>query len=205
MLELKNVTISHNGQTLMSGISLVAAKGEVTAICGPSGCGKTTLLRTIMGFHTADKGYISIEGELVTPLSAPSFRQMMAYVPQDLSFPVETVAELVELPFTLKANQSRPFSRNKAMELWNALGLDHQLYDKPISEISGGERQRIMIANLGLMEKSIVIVDEPTSALDPDSAARVALFLRQIARNGAAVIVVTHDPNFTADKVISVV
>ena len=62
-----------------------------------------------------------------------------------------------------------------------------------------------MIANLGLMEKSIIVVDEPTSALDPDSAARVALFLRQIARNGAAVIVVTHDTNFTADKVISVV
>ena len=100
MLELKNVTISHNGATLVDHLSFCAEKGEITTICGPSGCGKTTLIRAMMGFHPVDKGFITVNGELLTPLSAPAFRKFMAYVPQDLSFPVDTVAELANMPFT---------------------------------------------------------------------------------------------------------
>ena len=86
MLELKNVTISHNGATLVDHLSFCAEKGEITTICGPSGCGKTTLIRAMMGFHPVDKGFITVNGELLTPLSAPAFRKFMAYVPHDLSF-----------------------------------------------------------------------------------------------------------------------
>ena len=192
MLELKNVAVSHNGKQLFEGLSFVARNDEVTAISGPSGCGKTTLLKVLLGLHPADEGYVSIDGELITALSAPTFRQMFAYMPQDISFAVDTVKELVELPFTLKTNCGQNFSKEKVMEQWRMLALDPSLYDKRTCEISGGERQRIMIANLGLLNKRIVLADEPTSALDQLSATLVGDYLKRLASQGAVVIVVSH-------------
>lgn len=200
MLELKNVAFSHSGRLLQQGLSFVAERGKVTAVSGPSGCGKTTMLRAILGFHPVDKGFISIDGELVTALSAQAFRQLVAFVPQELSFPQDRVKDLVELPFRLKANSSQPFSRERVMDQWHRLGLDSSLYDKRLSDISGGERQRIMIANLGLLGKPLVLVDEPTSALDPQSASLVATFLQELALKGAAVLAVTHSTEFVCDN-----
>ncbi len=200
MLELKNVAFSHSGRLLQQGLSFVAERGKVTAVSGPSGCGKTTMLRAILGFHPVDKGFISIDGELVTALSAQAFRQLVAFVPQELSFPQDRVKDLVELPFRLKANSPLPFSRERIMDQWHRLGLDSSLYDKRLSDISGGERQRIMIANLGLLGKPLVLVDEPTSALDPQSASLVATFLQELALKGAAVLAVTHSTEFVCDN-----
>ena len=200
MLELKNVAFSHSGRLLQQGLSFVAERGKVTAVSGPSGCGKTTMLRAILGFHPVDKGFISIDGELVTALSAQAFRQFVAFVPQELSFPHDRVKDLVELPFRLKANSSLSFSRERVMDQCHRLGLDSSLYDKRLSDISGGERQRIMIANLGLLGKPLVLVDEPTSALDPQSASLVATFLQELALKGAAVLAVTHSTEFVCDN-----
>lgn len=200
MLELKNVAFSHSGRLLQQGLSFVAERGKVTAVSGPSGCGKTTMLRAILGFHPVDKGFISIDGELVTALSAQAFRQFVAFVPQELSFPQDRVKDLVELPFRLKANSPLPFSRERVMDQWHRLGLDSSLYDKRLSDISGGERQRIMIANLGLLGKPLVLVDEPTSALDPQSASLVATFLQELALKGAAVLAITHSTEFVCDN-----
>ena len=200
MLELKNVAFSHSGRLLQQGLSFVAERGKVTAVSGPSGCGKTTMLRAILGFHPVDKGFISIDGELVTALSAQAFRQLVAFVPQELSFPQDRVKDLVELPFRLKANSPLPFSREMVMDQWHRLGLDSSLYDKRLSDISGGERQRIMIANLGLLGKPLVLVDEPTAALDPQSASLVATFLQELALKGAAVLAVTHSTEFVCDN-----
>ena len=197
MLELKNVTISHNGATLVDHLSFCAEKGEITTICGPSGCGKTTLIRAMMGFHPVDKGFITVNGELLTPLSAPAFRKFLAYGPQDLSLPVDTVAELASMPCTIA------ISRESITEQWKDLALDKSLYDKLANEISGGERQRVIIASLSLLNKPIVIVDEPTSALDQESSKLVANFLHRLAQKGSAVIVVTHNPDFYSDKKIT--
>ena len=200
MLELKNVAVSHNGKRLFERLSFVAADGKVTVVSGKSGCGKTTLLRAIMGLHPLDEGFISIDGELITALSAPAFRQWMAYIPQDISFPVGTVEELTRLPFTLKANASLPYTRERVMEQWHQIGLDASLFTKRVSEVSGGERQRIMLATLGMLEKRIVIVDEPNSALDHMASTLVNDYLQCLAKQGATVIVVSHDSNFKCDK-----
>jgi len=82
LLELKNASLSLNGRTLFSRLSFMAHGGQMTCITGASGTGKTALLRVMMGFLTLDEGLVSIEGELLTPLSAPAFRKLMAYLPQ---------------------------------------------------------------------------------------------------------------------------
>ena len=149
-------------QVLLGGLSFSADDGEVVCITGESGCGKTSLLRAILGFIPLHEGHISIDGELLTPAAAGEFRKYMAYVPQDLAMPMETVGEMVKMPFALKANISTPFSKARLMEEWQKLDLAPELYDKKVSELSGGQRQRIFISTLGLLQKSIVLADEPT-------------------------------------------
>ena len=196
MLEIKNVKIKFGDKTLLVGLSLSAEDGQVVCISGDSGCGKTSLLRAILGFLPLEEGHVSIDGELLTPAAAGEFRKFMAYVPQDLAMPMETVEEMVKMPFALKANISTPFSKKRLMEEWQKLDLDSELYDKKVSELSGGQRQRIIISTLGLLQKPIVLADEPTSALDAHTTALVLNYLKALASKGATVITVTHDPAF---------
>ena len=196
MLEIKNVKIKFGDKTLLGGLSLSAEDGQVVCICGDSGYGKTSLLRAILGFLPLEEGHVSIDGELLTPAAAGEFRKFMAYVPQDLAMPMETVVEMVKMPFALKANISTPFSKKRLMEEWQKLDLDSELYDKKVSELSGGQRQRIIISTLGLLQKPIVLADEPTSALDAHTTALVLNYLKALASKGATVITVSHDPAF---------
>lgn len=196
MLEIKNVKIKFGDKTLLGGLSLSAEDGQVVCISGDSGCGKTSLLRSILGFLPLEEGHVSIDGELLTPAAAGEFRKFMAYVPQDLAMPMETVEEMVKMPFALKANISTPFSKKRLMEEWQKLDLDSELYDKKVSELSGGQRQRIIISTLGLLQKPIVLADEPTSALDAHTTALVLNYLKALASKGATVITVSHDPAF---------
>ena len=196
MLEIKNVKIKFGDKTLLGGLSLSAEDGQVVCISGDSGCGKTSLLRAILGFLPLEEGHVSIDGELLTPAAAGEFRKFMAYVPQDLAMPMETVEEMVKMPFALKANISTPFSKKRLMEEWQRLDLDSELYDKKVSELSGGQRQRIIISTLGLLQKPIVLADEPTSALDAHTTALVLNYLKALASKGATVITVSHDPAF---------
>ena len=196
MLEIKNVKIKFGDKTLLGGLSLSAEDGQVVCISGDSGCGKTSLLRAILGFLPLEEGHVSIDGELLTPAAAGEFRKFMDYVPQDLAMPMETVEEMVKMPFALKANISTPFSKKRLMEESQKLDLDSELYDKKVSELSGGQRQRIIISTLGLLQKPIVLADEPTSALDAHTTALVLNYLKALASKGATVITVSHDPAF---------
>ena len=196
MLEIKNVKIKFGDKTLLGGLSFSAEDGQVVCICGDSGYGKTSLLRAILGFLPLEEGHVSIDGELLTPAAAGEFRKFMDYVPQDLAMPMETVEEMVKMPFALKANISTPFSKKRLMEEWQKLDLDSELYDKKVSELSGGQRQRIIISTLGLLQKPIVLADEPTSALDAHTTALVLNYLKALASKGATVITVSHDPAF---------
>lgn len=183
-------------QQLLGGLSFSAEDGQVVCITGDSGCGKTSLLRAILGFIPLQEGHISVDGELLTPAAAGEFRKYIAYVPQDLAMPMETVGEMVRMPFALKANLATPFSKARLMEEWQKLDLAPELYDKKVSELSGGQRQRIIISTLGLLKKTIVLADEPTSALDAHTTALVLAYFKALAAGGATVITVSHDPTF---------
>lgn len=193
MLEVKNASVTLNGQLLFGGLSFAVDDGRTLCVTGPSGSGKTTLLRALMGFQPLAEGHISIDGELLTPSSAEEFRKIMSYIPQELALPSEWVRDMVRLPFGLKANRDVTFSKDKLMEEWGRLGLAQELYDKKVAELSGGERQRVMLSVAGMLGRPILLADEPTSALDAVSADLVAEYLRNQASHGCTVVVVTHD------------
>ena len=115
---------------------------------------------------------------------------------QELALPLEWVKDMVQLPFGLKANRGTPFSETRLFACFEDLGLEQELYYKRVNEISGGQRQRMMIAVASMIGKPLTIVDEPTSALDSGSAEKVLSFFRRQTEKGNTILTVSHDKRF---------
>jgi putative ABC transport system ATP-binding protein len=202
MLSINDISLSYGNKTVFEHFNLSVAKGETVCISGESGCGKTSLLNAILGFVPYQEGSIIIDDITLSPTTIDKARQRIAWLPQELSLPSEWVKEMVQLPFSLKANRQQKYSEEELLILFDALALEHQLLNKRVSEISGGQRQRIMIAVASLLNKPLIIADEPTSALDTSSTTKVMHFLRNEAQKGKAILLVSHDKQVAllADK-----
>ncbi len=198
MLHINNASISYGEQILFKGFNLNLQKGEIACITGPSGCGKTSLLNAVLGFTSLQEGSIVLNDILLTKYTIDSIRRQTAWIPQELTLPMEWVKEMVQLPFTLKSNRGIGFSERALFACFDRLGLSATLYNKRVNEISGGQRQRVMIAVAALMNKPLFVIDEPTSALDPGSTDLVLDFLLYQTEKGSAVLAVSHDSGFVA-------
>ena len=196
MLQIENASIAYGNDVLFSGFNLHLKRGEIASISGPSGCGKTSLLNAILGFIPLKEGRIILNGILSEKSNIDLIRKQIAWIPQELALPLEWVKDMVQLPFGLKANRNTPFSETQLSACFEDLGLERELYYKRVNEISGGQRQRMMIAVASMIGKPLIIVDEPTSALDSGSTERVLAFFRCQAKKGSAILAVSHDRVF---------
>ena len=198
MLQIENACIAYGNHVLFSGFSLHLNRGEIASISGPSGCGKTSLLNAVLGFTPLKEGSITLNGILLEKGSVDMIRKQTAWIPQELALPLEWVKDMVQLPFGLKANRESPFSESLLFTYFEELGLEPELYHKRVNEVSGGQRQRMMIAVASMIGKPLIMVDEPTSALDPDSTGKVLSFFRQQTEKGSSILAVSHDERFSS-------
>ena len=198
MLHINNACIAFGTEVLFSGFEMKLEKGETACIVGQSGCGKTSLLNAVMGFVPLYEGTIKVGGTLLDKSTIDLVRRQIAWIPQELALPFEWVKEMVSLPFELKVNRSVPFSEERLFMCFDELGLEHELYFKRVNEVSGGQRQLIMLAVAALLNKPLIVIDEPTSALDTGSTDKVLAFFRRQAEKGAAVLAVSHDKDFAS-------
>ena len=194
MIEFDNTTFIYDNKPLMQHFSCCIERGEKVVLYGPSGHGKSTLLASIAGFVLPDEGTIRIDGKTLDPTTIQQTRKQMAWLPQEFTLPFDTVEELIDAPFNLRANQAAKPSVGTILEQFERLGLEPELYRKRTIEISGGQRQRIMLMIAALLRKKIVLLDEPTSALDPDSINLVVDYIRELSE--ATVVIVSHDQRF---------
>lgn len=197
MLKIENACIAYGNDVLFSGFNLQLNRGQIISISGPSGCGKTSLLNAILGFTPLKEGSITFNNILLEKGSIDLIRKQIAWIPQELALPLEWVKDMVQLPFSLKANRNTPFSESKLFSCFEDLGLEQELYYKRVNEISGGQRQRMMIAVASIINKPLIIVDEPTSALDSTSAGKVLDFFHRQLEKGSAILAVSHDKGFS--------
>ena len=197
MLHIENASVAYGNNILFSGFNLQLKQGEIASISGPSGCGKTSLLNAILGFIPLREGRITLNGTLLEKGSIDAIRRQIAWIPQELALPLEWVKDMVQLPFSLKANRGTPFSEFQLFACFEDLGMEQELYYKRVNEISGGQRQRMMIAVASMISKPLIIIDEPTSALDSGSTEKVLSFFRRQADKGSAILTVSHDEGFS--------
>lgn len=191
MLEAKDISVSAGGRPVFAGVSFAVADGRMLGITGASGSGKSTLLKALLGFQPLDGGHISIDGELLTPSSAEEFRKIISYIPQETDMPVERVRDMVSLTFSLKANRSVPFSKDRLMEEWERLGLASDLYNKRMDELNGSERHRVLLSVAGLLRRPILLTDEPAGGFDSATAALIAGWLGRQTASGCTIVTVT--------------
>ncbi|PRR69816.1 amino acid ABC transporter ATP-binding protein [Clostridium thermopalmarium] len=208
MIEAKNLTKSFGSLKVFENLNMTVEKGEVVVIIGPSGSGKSTFLRCLNALEIPDSGEIIIEGEPLNVHNKKDTRlkiEKMGMVFQNFNlFPHMTVEEnIIEAPITVK-KVNKDVILKKAHELLEKVGLADKKDYYP-SKLSGGQKQRVAIARALAMEPNIMLFDEPTSALDPELVGEVLNVMKELARDGMTMIVVTHEMGFAkevADRVI---
>ncbi|WP_295463060.1 L-cystine ABC transporter ATP-binding protein TcyN [uncultured Pseudomonas sp.] len=207
MIEVEGLSKSFRQQTVLQGIDLSVAQGEVVAIIGPSGSGKTTLLRCLNLLETPDAGTIRV-GDLSIDAARPlraqqgairKLRQSVGFVFQNFNlFPHRTALEnVIEGPIIVQG-ESRDTALAHGRELLAKVGLADKADAYP-GRLSGGQQQRVAIARALAMRPQAILFDEPTSALDPERVGEVLETIRDLAREGRTLLIVTHEMAFARD------
>ncbi|MFZ3468792.1 amino acid ABC transporter ATP-binding protein [Streptomyces sp. 4.24] len=217
MVDVRAVHKSFGPLEVLRGVDLRVRAGEVTVILGPSGSGKSTLLRTINHLEKVDRGWISVDGELIGYRGARGKlyelkekevlrqRTHIGFVFQNFNlFPHLTVLDnVVEAPVSA-LRRPKGEAREAALRLLERVGLADKAGAYP-RQLSGGQQQRVAIARALALEPKVLLFDEPTSALDPELVGEVLDVIQDLARAGTTMIVVTHEIGFAREVADTVV
>ena len=201
MIEVKNLQKSFEGLRVLDGVDLTIRKGDKVVLVGPSGCGKSTFLRCLNLLERPDGGEVYFEGQLQggPDTDVNLLRRRMGMVFQQFNlFPHLTVRQNITLaPVQLKL-KTQPEADALALSLLERIGLADKADAYP-SKLSGGQKQRIAIVRALAMEPEVMLFDEPTSALDPEMVGEVLELMKQLARDGMTMVVVTHEMGFARE------
>jgi polar amino acid transport system ATP-binding protein len=201
LLQVKDLTKTYGGNTVFKNISLDVNDGDTVVIIGPSGTGKSTLLRCINLLTRADGGQIHLDGEEITASghNEDLVRQHVGMVFQNfLLFNHLTALDNVMIGLTKVKCLPKEQARQKAHEELRRVGLADRAGHYP-GQLSGGQQQRVAIARALAMDPRLMLFDEPTSALDPELIGEVLEVMRQLARDGMTMMVVTHEMGFARE------
>ena len=201
LLDVQGLQKAYGSNQVLNGITTQIRRGEVVAIIGPSGCGKSTFLRSLNLLEEPTGGKILFEGTDITDpkVDINRHRQKIGMVFQQFNlFPHKTVKENIMLaPVTLKL-MSKEEAEKKALELLKRVGLPDKADSYP-DMLSGGQKQRIAIARSLAMNPDVMLFDEPTSALDPEMVGEVLELMKELAKSGMTMVVVTHEMGFARE------
>src|SRR5687767_8838689 len=186
MFRLERVTAARGGRPVLKDVDL-DIDGGATAIVGPSGVGKSTLLRLLNRLADPDEGVVRLHGEDLRELDVLALRRRAVLVPQVPAPLPGTVAENVRYGPSLQGEEA-DVGRSLARA-----GLDASFAEREASRLSIGEQQRVMLARALALEPEVLLLDEPTAALDGEAAAGVERTIAALVREGASVVLVTHD------------
>ena len=216
-VEVRGVHKSYGALEVLKGVDLTVRPGEVTVIIGPSGSGKSTLLRALNHLEKVDQGTVRVDGDLVgyrrkgSKLHELSNRDILrqrsqiGFVFQNFNlFPHLTVLEnVIEAPISAQ-KRKRADVEPEALALLERVGVAAKAHDYP-RRLSGGQQQRVAIARALALRPKVILFDEPTSALDPELVGEVLEVIRGLARDGATLVIVTHEVGFAREIADTVV
>lgn len=205
ILEVKEISKKFDKTVILDKFSLNVGSGEIISIIGPSGAGKSTLLRCINGLEKIDDGEIIINGVQIKNKIKKQVNLNIGLVFQDYNlFPQYSVLENITLTLTKVLKENKTKAEEKAKDIL----LKMKLYERKDAypyQLSGGEKQRLAIARTLATDPKIICFDEPTSALDPKLVKQVFKIIKELANEGKAILIVTHDIKFAesiSDRII---
>ena len=203
IIRVENVSKFYNNGALhaLDDVSLDIHQGEVVVILGPSGSGKSTMLRCLNLLEVPTAGHIYVDGVDITAkkVDINLHRQKMGMVFQHFNlFPHMTILENLTLAPTKVKKMPRAEAEQKALGLLRRVGLEDRAGEYPV-RLSGGQKQRVAIVRALAMEPDVMLFDEPTSALDPEMVGEVLDVMKQLARDGMTMVVVTHEMGFARE------
>ena len=209
IIKTNNLCKFYNGGKIkaLNGVSAEIEKGEVVVVIGPSGSGKSTFLRSLNLLEVPTSGDIYFEGHEITDpkVDINVHRQKMGMVFQHFNlFPHMTILKNMTIAPIKLLKMPKEEAEKKAMELLKRVGLEDRAGAYP-SQLSGGQKQRVAIVRALCMNPEVMLFDEPTSALDPEMVGEVLDVMKQLAKEGMTMVVVTHEMGFAkevADRVI---
>jgi polar amino acid transport system ATP-binding protein len=200
IISIQNLTKSYGSTAVLKGVNLEVKKGEVVAIIGPSGSGKSTMLRCINAMEKITGGDILFNGKSIANMkNLPELRKDIGMVFQHFNlFPHMTVLKnVMYAPVTVR-KEHRDHAQQYAMKLLKKVDMYSKMDVYP-STLSGGQKQRVAIARALAMKPEILLFDEPTSALDPEMVGEVLAVMKELAKTGMTMIVVTHEMGFARE------
>ena len=199
MIVVKDLKKNYNGLDVLKGIDLTINKGDVVCLVGPSGCGKSTFLRCLTRLEEPDGGTVMLDGKEITERDIDATRAQMGMVFQHFNlFPHLTVKKNITLAPVRLGRMSQAAADKQAMELLERIGLADKADVYP-NMLSGGQKQRIAIVRALAMNPEVLLFDEPTSALDPEMVGEVLELMKELARDGMTMVVVTHEMGFARE------
>jgi glutamate transport system ATP-binding protein len=201
LVELIEIRKSFGDNLVLDGVDLRIDRGEVVVVAGPSGSGKSTMLRCINGLESVDAGDVRFDGQSLKEAGkgVHRLRAEIGMVFQQFNlFPHKSVLQNLMLgPVEVKGTNAREAER-RARELLERVGIPEKADDFP-ADLSGGQQQRVAIARALAMDPKLMLFDEPTSALDPEMIREVLDVMRDLAREGMTMVVVTHEMGFARE------
>jgi polar amino acid transport system ATP-binding protein len=211
MIELTKVQKSFGRNTVLAGVDLAVGTGEVCCVIGPSGSGKSTLLRCINHLEKVDSGRIRVNGSLIgyaerngrlhelkeSEIAAQRREIGMVFQRFNLFPHLSAIENVMEAPRQVRREQVATV-RERAMALLDRVGLTEKADARP-AQLSGGQQQRVAIARALAMQPKVMLFDEATSALDPELVGEVLDVMRNLAREGMTMVVVTHEMGFARE------
>jgi glutamate transport system ATP-binding protein len=201
LIELRGVRKAFGDNVVLDDIDLAVDRGEAIVIAGPSGSGKSTLLRCVNGLEPCDAGEIRFDGRSITRAGRAihELRAEIGMVFQQFNlFPHMTVLDNITLAPVNVKRLARRDARERARALLDRVGIAEKADSHP-ADLSGGQQQRVAIARALAMEPKLMLFDEPTSALDPEMIREVLDVMRDLARDGMTMLVVTHEMGFARE------
>jgi iron complex transport system ATP-binding protein len=197
MLSVRGLRVGYGGREVLRGIDLDVEEGEVVGLVGPNGGGKSTLLRAVAQGVAPRAGHVQIAGKDARSLNARDRAREVALVPQDPTLPLgyhaDEIVVMGRTPYLGFLEQEGPHDRRKADEALRIVGAE-DLAQRRVEELSGGERQNVVLARALAQETPLLLLDEPTANLDIGHQVLIAKLLRRLARErGIAVLAALHD------------
>ena len=201
-VEMGNVSVSLGGVSVLSEVSLAVESGTFLGLIGPNGAGKTTLLRTINGILTPDSGSVDVAGEDVHALSSRAASRLVATVPQETTlsfdFSVREVVAMGRHPHRDRLGRDPAATGTDPVETAMERARVARLGDRPITEISGGERRRVLLARALTQETPLLLLDEPTASLDVNHQIQTLELVSDLVAEGQTVVAAIHDLDLAA-------